>query len=51
MTVVSNSASWLSKSMANPLSYQAENDAPRWVYQAVLVEMTDNIFSGGVPRN
>ena len=27
--------------MANPLSKPAGNGAPRWVYQAILVEMTD----------
>ena len=27
--------------MANPLSNAAGNVAPRWVYQAILDEMTD----------
>ena len=30
----------ISKSMVNPLSNPAGNVAPRWVYQAILVEMT-----------
>ena len=64
MKVVWNSASQLSKSMVNPVSKPAGNVAPRWVYQAILVEMTDKtlydlratqrhkeirgIFNGGV---
>ena len=46
MTVVSNSAPHLSKSMANPLSNPTGNVAPRWVYQAILVEMTDKTLYG-----
>ena len=46
MTVVSNSVSYLSKSMANSLSNPAGNFAPRWVYQAILVEMTDKTLYG-----
>ena len=46
MTVVSNAAPWLSKSMANPLSNPAGNVAPRWVYQVILVEMTDKTLYG-----
>ena len=32
--------------MANPLSNPAGNFAPRWVYQAILVEMTDKTLYG-----
>ena len=32
--------------MANPLSNPAGNVAPRWVYQAILVEMTDKTLYG-----
>ena len=32
--------------MVNPLSNPAGNIAPRWVYQAILVEMTDKILYG-----
>ena len=32
--------------MANPLLNPAENVAPRWVYQAILVEMTDKTLYG-----
>ena len=32
--------------MANPLSNPAGNVAPRWVYQAILVEMTDKTWYG-----
>ena len=46
MTVVSNSAPYLSKSMANPLSNTAGNVAPRWVYQVILVEMPDKTLYG-----
>ena len=46
MTVVSNSAPLLSKSMANPLSNTAGDVAPRWVYQAILVEMPDKTLYG-----
>ena len=32
--------------MANPLSNPAGNVAPRWVYQVILVEMTDKTLYG-----
>ena len=32
--------------MANPLSNPAGNVAPRWIYQAILVEMTDKTLYG-----
>ena len=32
--------------MANLLSKPAENVAPRWIYQAILVEMTDKPLYG-----
>ena len=32
--------------MANPLSNPAGNVAPRWVYQAILVEMTSKTLCG-----
>ena len=32
--------------MANPLSNPAGNVVPRWVYQAILVEMTDKTLYG-----
>ena len=46
MTAVSNSASQLSKSMANPLSNPAGNVAPRWFYLSILVEMTNKTLHG-----
>ena len=46
MTVVLNSASYLSKSMINPLPNPATNVAPIWVYQVIVVKTIDETLYG-----